>query len=551
MTLVHEVACSEGDLDPNETSEWLEALDQVVADVGSERAQFLITRLIARARQRHVDLPIVGTTDEVTTVRAEADPEYPGDEEIERRIRRIARWNAAAMVTRANLRQPGLGGHISTYASAATLYEVGFNHFFRGRDAEGGGDQIFFQGHASPGIYSRAFLEGRLSEAQLDRFRTEVGGDGLSSYPHPRLMPEFWEFPTVSMGLGPLNAIYQARFNRYLHARGIKDTSMQRIWAFAGDGEMDEPESLAGLGIAAREGLDNLVLVVNCNLQRLDGPVRGNGKVIQELEGVFRGAGWNVIKVIWGRDWDELLANDHEGILRDKLNSIPDGQFQKFVVEPGAYLREHAFGPDPRLREMVAHLSDAELTRMRRGGHDARKVNSAYQKAVSTEGAPTVILAKTVKGWAVGPVFEARNSTHQLKKLGKDEARIFRDRLDLPIPDSELESGNIPYYHPGPDSDEVRYLRMRREELGGFIPRRVFAVPEMRAPDGALFAELLLGSDEAVASTTGAMVRLLRGLMREPPFCERVVPLVPDEGRTFGMDPLYHAFMIYAPKGQL
>ena len=538
------------DTDPAETAEWLESFDELVAEAGPGRAQHLLTRLLIRARQRHVDLPIVGTTDYVNTIKPEDEPEFPGDEEMERQIRRIIRWNAAAMVTRANMRNPGIGGHISTYASAASLYEVGFNHFFRGRDG-GGGDQVYFQGHAAPGIYARAFLEGRLNEGQLDRFRTETAGDGLSSYPHPRLMPDFWEFPTVSMGLGPFSAVYQARFNRYLQSRGIADTSGSRVWCFTGDGEMDEPESVAALAMAAREGLDNLVMVVNCNLQRLDGPVRGNGKIIQELEGLFRGAGWNVIKVVWAREWDDLLARDDEGILRDQLNTITDGEFQKFIVEPGSYLREHAFGPDPRLQQMVAHLSDDELTHMRRGGHDYRKVYSAYHSAVNHRGAPTVILAKTVKGWVLGPVFEARNSTHQIKKLGKDEARIFRDRLELPIPDALLDGGEVPYYHPGPESPEVRYLTERRRLLGGYVPRRTVSAKRLPAPGEATFTELHAGSGATQASTTGAFVRLLRSLMRDPGLGQRIVPIIPDEGRTFGMDPLYHEFRIYAPSGQL
>ncbi|MHB8508280.1 MAG: pyruvate dehydrogenase (acetyl-transferring), homodimeric type [Candidatus Dormibacteria bacterium] len=538
-------------LDAQESSEWLESLDQFIDEAGPAQATELLTRLFHRARQRHVDLPIVGTTDYVNTIPPENEPDFPGDEDMELHIRRIIRWNAAAMVTRANQLNPGIGGHISTYASAATLYEVGFNHFFRGRDAEGGGDQVYFQGHAAPGIYARAFLEGRLTEAQLTGFRTEIDGDGLSSYPHPRLMPTFWEFPTVSMGLGPLSAVYQARFNRYLHARGIKDTSASRVWCFAGDGEMDEPESIAAMSLAARDRLDNLVMVINCNLQRLDGPVRGNGKVIQELEGLYRGAGWNVIKVVWGREWDDLLARDNDGILRDRLNEIPDGEFQNFIVKPGSYLREHVFGPDPRLRAIVEHRTDDELQKMRRGGHDYRKVYAAYQAAVSHRGAPTVILAKTVKGWVLGPVFEARNSTHQIKKLGPDEARIFRDRLHLPIPDADLESGTIPFYHPSPGSPEVRYLKQRRKALGGFVPERRVVAIKLAPPVPKPFDELLLGSGKTEASTTGAMVRLLRGLLRDPGLGKRVVPIVPDEGRTFGMDPLYHEFRIYAPQGQL
>ncbi|MFN2464241.1 MAG: pyruvate dehydrogenase (acetyl-transferring), homodimeric type [Candidatus Dormibacteria bacterium] len=539
------------DTDPQETAEWLDSFDELVDEGGAQRAAYLLSRLSRRARQRHVNLPLVPTTDYVNTIAPADEPPFPGDEEMERRIRRIIRWNAAAMVTRANRRSPGIGGHISTYASAASLYEVGFNHFFRGSEGEDSGDHVYFQGHAAPGIYARAYLEGRLTEAQLENFRAEVDAIGLSSYPHPRLMPDFWEFPTVSMGLGPLNAAYQARFDRYLHNRGIKDTSRSRVWCFAGDGEMDEPESMAAVGMAAREGLDNLVLVINCNLQRLDGPVRGNGKIIQELEGVFRGAGWNVIKVVWGREWDDLLANDREGVLRDRLNAIPDGEFQKYIVEPGSYLREHAFGPDPELRRMVAHLTDDELQHMRRGGHDYRKVYSAYHRAVHHHGAPTVILAKTVKGWVLGPVFEARNSTHQIKKLGGDEARVFRDRLQLPLADSLFADGNIPFYHPGEDSPEVRYLHERRAELNGYLPRRRMLPATLPAAAASPFEELRSGSGATEASTTGAFVRLLRGMLRDPQLGRRIVPIIPDEGRTFGMDPLYHEFRIYAPKGQL
>src|SRR5438552_4985291 len=423
------------DIDPDETGEWLESFDQLVADEGETRARFVLYKLLKRARQLHVGLPPLTQTRYINTISPEQEPFFPGDEQLELRIRRIIRWNAVAMVLRSNNQFPGIGGHLSTYASSASLYEVGFNHFFLGKDAEGGGDQVYYQGHAAPGMYARAFLEGRLSEEQLDHFRREVSAKGLSSYPHPRLMPEFWEFPTVSMGLGPLAAIYQARFNRYLQNRGMKDTSGQRVWAFLGDGEMDEPEALAGLSLAAREGLDNLTFVVNCNLQRLDGPVRGNGKIIQELEGLFRGAGWNVIKVIWGREWDDLLARDIDGVLVEKMNNTLDGEFQKYSVAGGAYIREHFFGPDPRLRKLVDHLSDEDLTRLRRGGHDYRKVYAAYKAATEYTGAPTVILAKTIKGWTLGTGVEGRNVTHQTKKMSETELKIFRDRLQLPIPD--------------------------------------------------------------------------------------------------------------------
>jgi pyruvate dehydrogenase E1 component len=538
------------DVDPAETAEWIDALDEVIDEAGAGRARLILTRLLQRARERHVTLPVIPITDYVNTIPPEQEASFPGDEDMERRIRRVVRWNAAAMVTRANQRYPGIGGHISTYASAASLYEVGFNHFFRGAGGDGSGDQVFFQGHAAPGIYARAFLEGRLTEAQLDSFRTELDG-GLSSYPHPRLMPDFWQFPTVSMGLGPLNAIYQARFSRYLTSRGIKDTSGSRVWAFLGDGEMDEPESMAGLAIAAREQLDNLVFVVNCNLQRLDGPVRGNGKIIQELEGLFRGARWNVIKVIWGREWDELIARDADGILRDRLNTIVDGTFQKFAVESGAYIREHAFGDDPRLAAMVAHLNDDQIRHLRRGGHDYRKLYSAYHAATAERGRPTVILAKTVKGWVLGPVFEARNATHQIKKLGPNETRVFRDRLELPIPDAALADGDVPYYHPGPDSPEVQYLAERRGQLGGYLPARRSVHVPLPAPSADVFTELAMGSDGVAASTTAAFVRVVRNLMRDREIGPRIVPIIPDEGRTFGMDALFQEFKIYASGGQL
>src|SRR5690242_17697647 len=427
------------DIDESETLDWVESFDQVLDQEGEHRARFLMFKLLKRARQRHVGLPSLTQTRYINTISPEQEPWFPGDEELERRIRRLIRWNAVAMVLRANNKYPGIGGHLATYASAASLYEVGFNHFFRGKDHPGGGDQIFFQGHAAPGIYARAFLEGRFDEDRLDHFRRETGGTGLSSYPHPRLMPEFWEFPTVSMGLGPLAAVYQARFNRYLHNRGIRDTSEQRVWAFLGDGEMDEPESLSGISLAARDGLDNLTFVINCNLQRLDGPVRGNGKIIQELEGLFRGAGWNVIKVIWGREWDELLARDVDGVLVEKMNNTLDGDWQKYSVAGGSYIREHFFGPDPRLRRLVEHLSDDDLTKLRRGGHDYRKVYAAYKAAVESKGAATVILAKPVKGWTLGPGVEARNITHQTKKMSEAELRVFRDRLELPIPDDKIK----------------------------------------------------------------------------------------------------------------
>ena len=482
------------DIDPDETQEWLESLDQVVEQSGETRARFLVYKLLKRARQLQIGLPPLTQTRYINTISPEQEPFFPGDEEIERRIRRLIRWNAAAMVLRANSRFSGIGGHLATYASAASLYEVGFNHFFRGKDDGQPGDQIFYQGHAAPGIYARAFLEGRLSEDQLDHFRRESvpGQAGLSSYPHPRLMPDFWEYPTVSMGLGPISSIYQARFNRYLQNRGILDTSGSRVWAFVGDGETDEPETLGALHVAAREGLDNLTFVVNCNLQRLDGPVRGNGKIIQELESAFRGAGWNVIKVIWAREWDDLLARDVDGVLVQKMNDTLDGEFQKYSVAGGAYIREHFFGPDPRLRKLVEHLSDDDLAKLRRGGHDYRKVYAAYKAAVEHTGAPTVILVKTVKGWTLGPGVEARNITHQVKKLTEAELKIFRDRLELPIPDEKLK--DAPYYHPGPKSERSSTCWSAGEALGGPLPKRVVRSKPLPPPGPEVDAEFAGGS---------------------------------------------------------
>jgi pyruvate dehydrogenase E1 component len=537
------------DPDPNETEEWLEALDQVI-DESPARARYLVQRILLQSRVRRVGVPSTVSTDYINTISPEQEPFFPGNEELEHYIRRIIRWNAAIMVSRANKKCDGIGGHLSTYASAASLYEVGFNHFFRGRDDPGGGDHVFFQGHGAPGIYARAFLEGRLDEHQLENFRREALEPGLSSYPHPRLMPDFWEFPTVSMGLSPLNAIYQARFNRYLQHRGIKDTSRQRVWAFTGDGEMDEPESVAALTLAAREGLDNLIFVVNCNLQRLDGPVRGNGKVIQELERIFRGAGWHVIKVVWGREWDDLLARDDEGVLVHKMNTTVDGDFQKYVVESGAYIRDHFFGPDPRLKKMVEHLSDDELKKLKRGGHDYRKVYAAYASAVGLKDVPVVVLAKTVKGWTLGGAIEGRNVTHQAKKLSQDELKKFRDTLELPIPDKDIHEGSAPYFHPGKDSEVVKYLIERRRALGGFVPSRKFAAKKVDLPGDDLYGEFDAGSKGQPVATTMAFVRLLRKLMRSGDFGDSVVPIIPDEARTFGMESLFPEFKIYAPFGQ-
>ncbi|MBK5289948.1 MAG: pyruvate dehydrogenase (acetyl-transferring), homodimeric type [Acidimicrobiia bacterium] len=538
------------DTDPGETREWLESLDAVVDRSGGSRARYLLTRLLERASERAVGISGAISTPYLNTIPPEQEPWFPGDEDLERRIRAYVRWNAVAMVDRANHRFEGLGGHLSTYASAAALYEVGFNHFFRGKDDGGYGDQVFFQGHAAPGIYARAYLEGRLSEDQLEAFRREVGGHGLSSYPHPRRMPDFWEFPTVSMGLGPLNAVAQARINRYLLHHQLADTSGAKVWCFVGDGEMDEPESKAGLSIAAREQLDNLIFVVNCNLQRLDGPVRGNGKIIQELEMAFRGAGWNVIKVVWGRGWDALLAADVDGVLVERMNSTVDGEFQKYATESGAYIREHFFGPDPRLRTMVEHLSDQDLERLPRGGHDYRKLYAAYQMAVDHRGSPTVILTKTVKGWTLGSGVEARNATHGVKKLTTKEMRAFRDRLHLPVSDEQL-TDQPPYLHPGEDSAEIQYLRSRRARLNGSLPSRRSAAPALPAPAESTFAELKAGTGEKLmASTTTAFARMMRKLLADPNVGPRVVPIIPDEARTFGLDALFSDIKIYAPGGQ-
>jgi pyruvate dehydrogenase E1 component len=541
------------DIDPEETAEWLDSFDAVLEGQGKTRAQFLLLKLLERAREQQVGLPAQVSTPYINTIPPELEPWFPGDEHMERRIRAFIRWNAAVMVSRANNRASGIGGHLATFASSASLIEVGFNHFFRGKDDGLPGDQVFFQGHAAPGIYARAFLEGRLTENHLDRFRTEVGGGGLSSYPHPRLMREFWEFPTVSMGLGPINAIYQARFNRYLLNRQIADTSGSRVWCFMGDGESDEPESLGALSIAAREQLDNLIFVVNCNLQRLDGPVRGNGKIIQELEAVFRGAGWNVIKVIWGSKWDELLARDTDGVLLNKMNTTVDGEFQKYAVESGAYIRQHFFGPDPRLRRMVEHLTDDDLRNLPRGGHDYRKLYAAYKAAVEHEGAPTAILAKTIKGWTLGPDFEARNATHQLKKMSKDELLLFRERLYMQdqIPDEALEAKEPPYFHPGTDSPEYEYMMERRRGLDGSLPKRVARAKSIPQPDAGIFEEFNEGSGKQAVSTTMAFSRLVRSLLRDQGMGARVVPIIPDEARTFGMDSLFKEVKIYAPFGQL
>jgi pyruvate dehydrogenase E1 component len=537
------------DVDPQETQEWLESLDSVIDASGARRARFLMLKLLERAREKQVGVPALRSTDYVNTIPAEAEPWFPGDEFVERRIRAYIRWNAAIMVSRANT-LTNVGGHIATYASSASLYEVGFNHFFRGKEGGESGDQVYIQGHGSPGIYARAFLEGRLTTDQLDGFRQEISRGGLPSYPHPRLMPDFWEFPTVSMGLSPLQAIYQARFNRYLHDRQIEDTSRSQVWAFLGDGEMDEVESLGALGVAAREELDNLTFVVNCNLQRLDGPVRGNGKIIQELESYFRGAGWHVIKVVWGREWDELLARDTDGVLVNVMNTTPDGQFQKYSVSDGAFIREDFFGRDPRLRKMVQDHSDEQLTKLSRGGHDYRKVYAAFKAAREHVGQPTVILAQTIKGWTLGKDFEARNATHQMKKLTKDELKAFRDRLYLEIPDEDLDGDLPPYYHPGKDSDEIQYMLERRRALGGFLPCRVDRSKPLQLPADKVYETLRKGSGKQEVATTMAFVRLLKDLMKDKNIGPRFVPIIPDEARTFGMDAMFPTAKIYSPHGQ-
>ncbi len=539
------------DMDPQETREWVESLEAAVNMDGADRARFLLSSVLSRARRLGVEPVTPLSTDYINTIHPSAEPEFPGDEWMEKRIRRMIRWNAAAMVTRANKSYAGLGGHISTFASSASIYDVAFNHFFRGKDAEGAsGDQIFIQGHASPGIYARAFLEGRLTVDQLEHFRREALGHGLSSYPHPRLMPDFWEFPTVSMGLGPLNSIYQARFNRYLQARGIKDTSDSRVWAFVGDGETDEPETLGSLSLAAREGLDNLTWVINCNLQRLDGPVRGNGKIIQELESVFRGAGWNVIKVIWARAWDALLARDEDGLLVQRMNEVVDGQFQKYATSPGSFTRQDFFGKHPALLSLVEHLTDDQLKRLRRGGHDTVKLYAAFKAAVEHRGQPTVILCHTVKGWALGEGFEGSNATHQMKKLAEKELVTFREALDLPM--TEKEAQDATYYHPGPKSPEMEYMLERRRALGGSVPRRRVAPVPVPAPAADLYAEFAEGTKSGDGvSTTMAFVRLLGKLLRDKAIGPRVVPIIPDEARTFGMDPLFRQVGIYSSKGQL
>ncbi|MEU5614630.1 pyruvate dehydrogenase (acetyl-transferring), homodimeric type [Streptomyces sparsogenes] len=539
------------DRDPEETAEWGASLAAVTRAAGPHRASYLMRRTLEHAERAGLGLPPLLETDYVNTIPTAAEPAFPGDEAMERRITAWNRWNAAAMVTRGS--RDGLGGHIATFASAAWLYETGFQHFFRGKEADGSGDQLYIQGHASPGIYARAFLDGRLTEAHLDNFRREAGGSGLPSYPHPRRLPWLWEFPTVSMGLGPISAIYQARFNRYLAGRGIKDTSNSHVWAFLGDGEMDEPESTAALALAGREGLDNLTFVINCNLQRLDGPVRANFKIVQELEAQFRAAGWHVVKALWGSAWDELLAADASGALLRRLREVPDAQFQTYATRDAAYIREHFFGADPELARLGQGLTDAKLTECfhtSRAGHEPRKVYAAYRAAMEHKGAPTVVLAQTVKGYTLGPGFESRNANHQMKKLTGKEFRAMRDLLELPIPDSALDDQLVPYAHPSADSPEVRYLQERRAALGGPAPARKVHPVALPEPSAKPFETLAKGSGTQEIATTMAFVRLVKDLMRDRETGRRWVPIVPDEARTFGMESLFPTAGIYSPLGQ-
>src|SRR5580658_8204719 len=538
------------DANPQETTEWLESLDSVLEDGGSERASFLLARLIDHAALYGIQSPHKLTTPYINTIPVEEEVPYPGDRAIERRIKSLIRWNAMAMVVRANKHDPGIGGHISTYASLATLAEVGHNHFFHGRHGDQPGDFVYFQGHASPGEYARAYLEGRLNEQHLENFRDELREHpGLSSYPHPWLMPDFWQFPTVSMGLGPINAIYQARFMRYLENRGIVPASPRHIWAFLGDGEMDEPESMGSLTLASREKLDNLIFVINCNLQRLDGPVRGNGKVIQELEAAFRGAGWNVIKLIWGSDWDALLARDSTGLLQKRMLEVVDGEWQTYVTKDGAYFRKNFFGKYPELLDLVLHLSDEQLMRLKRGGHDPKKVYNAYKAAVENVGSPTLILAHTIKGYGLGEAGEGRNITHQQKKLNEAEIAHFRSRFEIPIPDEAAR--NASFYRPPDDSPEMAYLHERRRVMGGYMPTRTTPASKVEAPPLEYLAESLAGSQGREVSTTMAFVRVLTLLLKDQALGKRVVPIIPDEARTFGMESLFRQFGIYASKGQL
>ena len=539
----------QAELDATETREWLESLDYVLQSGGPAKVARLLRELTVHARQNGVKLPFTANTPYINTISADEQSLMPGSPDVERRIKSFVRWNAAAMVVRANKAEEGIGGHISTYASAATLYEVGFNHFFQGHE-QGDGDVIFFQGHAAPGIYARAYLEGRIDETHLENFRRETRpGGGLSSYPHPWLMPGFWEFPSVSMGLGPIMAIYQARFIRYLEDRGLKPKSNSRVWAFIGDGETDEPEALGAITLPAREKLDNLIFVINCNLQRLDGPVRGNGQIIQELEAAFRGAGWNVIKVLWGREWDPLLAKDRDGLLVKRMGEIVDGQYQKYAVESGAYVREHFWGADPRLLDMVKHLSDDQLKKMSLGGHDPIKIYNAYKAAVEHRGAPTVILARTIKGYGLGEAGEGKNITHQQKKMNEEELRAFRTRFGIPLSDDDV--ARTPFYRPAEDSVEMKYMKARRKALGGYVPSRRNRSQPLASVPSEPFEEFLKGTEGRKASTTMVFVRLLSKLLRDKDLGSLVVPIVPDEARTFGMEALFRQVGIYSHAGQV
>ena len=537
------------DIDPTETREWLESIDSVLTAQGPHRAHFLLNRIIDHARRSGAYLPYSPNTAYLNTISVGRQPEYPGDRSLERRIEAYIRWNAMAMVVRANRKSTEYGGHISSYASSATLYEVGFNHFWRAANDKHGGDLVFTQGHSAPGIYARAFLEGRLEEAQLNRFRMEVGGGGLSSYPHPWLMPDFWQFPTVSMGLGPMMALYQARFMRYMENRGLIEASDRKVWCFLGDGEMDEPESMGAITMAVREGLDNLIFVVNCNLQRLDGPVRGNGKIIQELEAAFGGAGWNVIKVIWGSRWDPLLAKDHSGKLRQVMEETVDGEYQKIKSMDGKYVRDSFFGKHAETAAMVANMSDEQIWRLNRGGHDPFKVYAAYDAATKHTGGPTIILAKTVKGFGMGKAGEGQNTAHQQKKLDLEQVRSFRDRFNIPLTDKEIE--DVPFIKPAKDSPELEYMLERREELGGFLPSRRAKSASLPAPALEAFRTQLEGTGEREQSTTMAFVRILTALTRDKQIGKHIVPIVPDEARTFGMEGMFRQIGIYASKGQL
>ena len=536
-------------MDPIETREWLESIDSVMKIHGPERAHYIINRMVDHARRSGSYLPSAYNTAYLNTIPVGMQPNYPGDRSIEKRIEAFIRWNAMAMVVQANKESSEIGGHISTYASSATLYEVGFNHFWRAPTDKNRGDLIFMQGHSSPGIYARAFLEGRLNENQLDHFRKEVGNKGLSSYPHPWLMPDFWQFPTVSMGLGPMMATYQARFMRYMEHRGLTEPSDRKIWCFLGDGEMDEPESLGSITMPVREGLDNLIFVVNCNLQRLDGPVRGNGKIIQELEAAFGGAGWNVIKLIWGSRWDPLLARDRQGLLQQIMEECVDGEYQNFKSKGGDYVREHFFGKYPETKEMVANMSDEDIWRLNRGGHDARKVFSAYQKAINHRERPTIILAKTVKGFGLGSVAEGQNTAHQQKKLDLNALKEFRDRFNIPITDKKLK--DVPYFMPKKNSQELEYLHERRKSLGGYIPKRITKAKSIKTPANDVFHPQLDGTGEREASTTMAFIRMLTSLTRDKQIGKHIVPIVPDEARTFGMEGMFRQIGIYSSKGQL